>query len=224
MTRTYDNNLSGPYPFLIANGVMQMLAPLSKQATPQLFAQKIFRFPYILKPYVNDEAELGHFEMLLDGANCAYAVAIGDSKSIRVGAAGMNQGKYELEVYCYSDNMRGMVPGRLGPDARALVDVGADPGVDVMQELARMYLSDQNVPGLGQSDILHYEGSHHVATSYECTLWALRFSIAVNLRVNLLRDATVYLTELFTKHHIGAGNTPDTATPDLIQTLTETSG
>lgn len=218
MARTYDSGLADPIRTTIAADVLLLLDKTSRQKGG--FAQKIFRAPYVLRSYVNSDEELNMIEDLLEGANVAYAVAIGDAKVLRTGAAGNNRLEFDVEVYSISSHMRNVVTGRLAADLRARNDDTVDPGIDVMMELARMYLTDVGLPTIGKrGDVLRFKGEHHIATGQESSIWASEFSISVSGNTDMLRGADKYLEEIMTFHRVGAGTADDG--PVVITTLTD---
>lgn len=229
MTRIYDSGLPKPLPTLIREGAIAKLSPLLRANGG--FAVAIVPFPYVIN---GTELRTDHdLDLLIDlvgAARCpAYAVACGDISGRRAGAAGNYLGDMELEVYCLTSHMRHVVEGRLAADAPAQLTDRLDPGVEVMREMARIYLTDQYpVVGGGsgfsaygtKAKELRYEGERELVTMKEHTVWSVRFSITVELQADMLRGATALLTEIMTKMRIGAGEQPDPATPPLVEQLT----
>lgn len=229
MTRTFDTGLPQAARSLIRAGIRAKLAPMLKSAGQ--FAAVIGDFPYLMEGTDYD------LDLAIDivGTQCpAYLVALGDLGGKRSGAAGSYLGDLDVEVLCITNHMRHIVQGRLGADAPALVGSAPsdllDPGVEVMVELARMFLSDQypvttlvDTQGKGYGSKvkeLRLVGERHLLTHREHTIWGVRFSLVIELPADQLRGATQMLTELDAKHRIGAYTTPDPATPPLIETLT----
>lgn len=231
MTRTFDSGLPQAARTLIRNGIKTKLAPMLRNSGA--FASVIGDYPIVMK--TGDDHELN---MAIDivGTQCpAYLVGLGDMSGKRTGAAGEYVGDLDVEVYCITNHMRHIVTGRLAADVPALVGTPPadqlDPGVEVMAELARMFLADQypyataldtqqNPYGTRVKE-LRFSAERELLTTREHTIWGVQFTLQVSLPANMLRGATVYLTELLAKHRIGAGATPDPTTPPLIQTLTE---
>lgn len=214
---------------MIRAGVKAKLAPMLRSSGQ--FAAVIADYPYVMEG-TDYDLDLA---INIVGTQCpAYLVACGDMGGKRAGAAGSYLGDLDVEVYAITNHMRHIVAGRLAADAPALVGSSAsdllDPGVEVMVELARMFLSDQypvttlvDTQGFAYGSKvkeLRLGGERHLLTHREHTIWGVRFQLVVELPADQLRGATALLLELAASSRIGAGDAPDPVTPPLIETLT----
>lgn len=229
MTRTFDSGLEAPIRTMIGEGIRGLLAPLSR-ASGQ-FARAIQRYPGIIPKHVDDSYEITVLEDILNGAAPAYAVGIGDLKAKPGGATGSALGTYEIEVYSVTNHMRQLVLGRLEQDAAAIASVAADPGIEVMVELVRMYLFGQHLgtkpaspsapPTLYNiASPLYFDGERSVFNGRELSIWASEFHIDVTLESNLHRGADQYITSVLFRHHLGTNPVPvaDVASTPVVET------
>lgn len=206
--RTFDSGLSAPIRTLVRNDVIAKLGPMLRSAGA--FAQAIVPYPFAMKYLGQDDYEIDLLLDIVGNMNPVYAVGVGDMPGKRAGAAGNNMGTLDVDVYCFTNHMRHLTLGRLEADPVALAVDTADPGIEVMLELARMYLTD-TMPGplLGtKAKELRFVGEHHMVTLREATLWCSRYSVEVELTSKTSRTVYEYITELKTTHKIGAGSTP----------------
>ena len=237
MTRTYDSGLTKPLPTLLREGIITKLAPTLR--SNGAYAVAIVPFPYVMTGgELRAEHDLDVLIRLVGNRCPAYAVGVGDIRGKRAGSAGSYIGEVEVEVYCITNHMRHIVEGRLAADPPASAGTvpadKLDPGVEVMREFCRMFLSDcvPVVGGTAQAGNpysvygtkikeLNYEGERELITTPEHTVWGVRFSCTIELETNMLRGAVQLLTEIMSKHRIGAYDPPNPATPPLIQSLTD---
>lgn len=231
MTITYDTGFLAPMRELIHDGIRAHLAPLTKTGPSPGpgFAHAIVDFPFVMKGGGQDDHELNLLFALLDNRSPSYAIATGDIRGKRAGAAGFYLGDMQVEIYCYSGHQRGIMAGRMREDAVAKLTKTADPGVWAMMELARCFLQDQYPYTTKTQDgkpigstvkELRYDGERELVTTREGSLWGVQFSLQVELRSNMLRYATQLLTEIMTRHHVGAGDQAAAPTDPVIITQT----
>lgn len=218
---------------MILDGIRAKLQPLTRQAVPAGFAVAVVDYPFVMKGGGQDDYELNLLYDILGTRAPAYAIAVGDTRGRRAGAAGLYTGEMQVEVYCVSTNMRHLVEGRLKQSPEAKLDDTADPGIFAMTELCRMYLTDQfpvttkadkaGHPYGTQVKELRWEGERELLTVREGSLWGVQFSLTVEQQANMLRGATVYLKEIMARHYFSDGTSPMPAPPDapLISALTE---
>jgi hypothetical protein len=222
MTRTFDTGLAEPLRTLIRNAIVERLAVLTR--AQGAFAQGIVPMPFALKSQLRgmDETELGFFLDALNGRTPAYGVALGDTKVVKR-SAGSRVGELEVEIYSFCSHQRNLVLGRLEADGPAMLFDIKDPGIDVMLELMRERLDEQQLDVEtigGKAKEMRFEGEYELLTNRNQSIWGSMFSIQVELPANPNRDIVEYLTTLDTKHRIGAGSPPNPATNPLIETLT----
>lgn len=227
MTRTYDTGLAGPVRTLIREAIIGLLEPLLREQGG--FALGVDSMPCLIPKHVDDSYEVELLEDILNARSPAYLVAVGDMKAKAAGSGG-DTGTYEIEVYAVTKHMRHLVLGRLSSDAAAIGNDALDPGIEVMIELARMYLNGQRLgpppkagdpPSLAKiASQLALEGERHIVTHRELTIWAIGFSVDVSLESEFHRGATEFITSVLISHHVGIDPVPvaDVDSTPVVQT------
>jgi hypothetical protein len=217
MARTFDSGLSLPIRTHVRNGIISKLAPLLKSAGN--FASGIEGLPFILHGSDIDETIVKMVLDLFNGRSPMYGVALGDCKVRAAGAPGFKRGILEVEVSGFCNHQLHLMLGRMAPDVKANAFNTADPGIEVMMELAQQLLTDQTLgaPLNGKAKELVLQEEVELISMREMTMWALQYTIDVEIRANDKRDITERIESIYTVHRIGAGEAPDPETDPLIE-------
>lgn len=219
MAWIFDSGLQRPTRTLVRQAVLAKLQPLLK---PTGFCSAIIEVGF---PIVNAHDDLGIdlLEKELINRTPAIAVATCDCHDSPAGAPDRSLGKLEVELYFFSTHRRGTTQGRTTGDAVAAARDNADPGLDVMMQLAwqllfdaPMVLDDARPRSQQRAQPMKRSSEQHVITTEQHTIWKQTWSTQVTYDANLYRDVTQKLIEAYTTSH--QANDP---APAEILTITE---
>jgi hypothetical protein len=205
MAHAYDTGLAKPQRTLIRQAVMARLALLKK---PALYLQAVAALPLKIQGR-SDEEGLGFLALALNGAAPALAVVLGRGD---VAAAGQNAAHarktIELVVYVVSNNVRGLVDGRLAGDAASAASDSADPGIETMVEHVEQMLLGFDL-GIDGVEEIRPVSEDELATGQDVTIWEVVFSIRVDRSINHDRSITQLLLDIETRNRVDGSAAAD---------------
>lgn len=133
MSHSFDTGAALPQRTILRRGAVELLSKLKRSAGGYL--QDVKSFGALVRTYT-DELDIELLQKAL-GATPAIGVALG-TREFETLAIGGRQAKSECHLMLYFSNQHGRdgLTGRHEGDSVSLVDVHADPGLDVTMEHA----------------------------------------------------------------------------------------
>lgn len=201
MTWAFDSGLPKPIRTLVRNAVLAKLAPLAK---PTGFLEALVPLGYdIAGPH--DDHNIDMLVEELHGRSPAIAVALCDCHDSPAGAPGFSKGALVVELYFVSSHLRDMTDGRVAGDPVAAASDAADPGLEVIMQLAwqllfnaPMVLDDTKVDSKQRAQPLIRVSETPIGSMKDFTLWKQKYTTQITLDVNLYRDVIQQLLSAHT--------------------------
>lgn len=209
MAHAFDTGLPRAQRTLIRDGVVELLGGLLRANGGYLAA--VIPWGSIVRGYTDADG-IDELKAALNGRAPAIAVALGD-RVTSPGGMGSNGWKSDLELvlYHYGNHPRSLTAGRTSIDARALASDVRDPGLEVMLEHAEELVVGQRVGAAATTNPVGEVSravpsikqvvptrEEELATEAGLTLWAQRYAVQIDRRVNRYRGVAQLLEELRT--------------------------
>lgn len=189
----FDTKANLPQRTLLRRGAVALLAELAR---PIGYLQAVTGWGGTIRSH-QDMDGITELHTALAGRSPAIAVGLLDRRTTKRHIGGFAAvGKIELSVYFYSNHRRSLVEGRLEPDAVALVDDLADPGLEVAMEHAEELLVGR-YPSVTKSikSISHVNEEDLIIASEDFTIFVQRYEVEVDRVINPNRNATERLEQ-----------------------------
>lgn len=205
MAHSYDTGLAKPQRTLIRDAFITRLSLL--KVTTGLYLQGVIALPNRIIGR-DDEIGIGQLINALGAQSPAMAVALGRGDHGEAGApASRGRKTITISVYVWTNNVRGMVEGRLKGDAASLAGFGEtkDPGIETMLEHAEQLLVGKDL-GIAHVDEVRWQAEDEIYTGEEGSIWEAIYTVRVDRTINHNRLVTQLLTEIETRHNLSGAD------------------
>lgn len=210
---TYDTGLTAPQRTLIRNALVARFAPLLKVNGG--FLRVVGSVPRTVRG--RSDEDLGWICDAINSATPAIIIGLGRADYESIGTTGLEwAAKLEVALYVASSNARGVVTGRLDSDVQAQSDPTADPGIEVMLEIAHRQLVLGQDLGIATTHEFRLVSEEEVETFQAYTIWEQRYTVEIEVEINPNRA----VTEVEQSVDVSDNLNTDGATDLTVETLT----
>jgi len=210
---TYDTGLTAPQRTLLRHAIVARFAPMLKSNGG--FLRALGSVPRTVRG--RSDEDLGWICDAINSATPAIIVGLGRADYESIGTTGLEwAAKLEVAIYVASSNARGVVSGRLESDVQAQADPTADPGIEVMLELAqRQMLLGQDLD-IATTHEFRMKSEEEVETFQPYTIWEQIYTVEIEVEINPNRNVTQLVTSVDVNDNLNT----DGATDLTVETIT----
>lgn len=217
MSHTFDSALPAPQRTIVAQAIVNALAPL---LLPTLGgdADGFLEGLFITSIPIDSKHDLDEIDLLVEAIGAkSPCVAINprDLKPTQTGGPGCARGDLTVDLYFYSTHLRSTTEGRATSDALSIASDAADPGVWAIVELVWARLFDARLGAGTWLRELKMTAEEELLTDGGKTLWKQAWSVQMTRNANMYRGITQLLERLHTTLQLrDAENTAATIVED----------